>query len=162
MQWKNRECEYPDRFTITDNGDNTYTITASAGAVVEAGTPINAENLNSMCADIEDNATDIGIIFKKFDKKYETITVANGQLQLLGDKIYQKASITNNTTIILPSVTSPVDICLQFELAGNYTVTLPSNAKYSTKPDGFVTGNVYELMLSYDGSKWLAGCVEYA
>ena len=45
MQWKNRECEYPDRFTITDNGDNTYTITASSGAVVEAGTPINAEKL---------------------------------------------------------------------------------------------------------------------
>lgn len=162
MQWVDRNVEYPDRFTITDNGDGTYTITASAGAITAEGTPLNASNLNAMCADIEDNATDIGIIFKKFDKKYETITVSNGQLQILGDAIYQKASITNNTTIILPSVTKPVDICLQFELAGNYTVTLPSNAKYSTKPDGFVTGNVYELMLSYDGSKWLAGCVEYA
>jgi len=40
-----RVVQYPNRYTLTDNGDGTYTITPAPGTITAAGTPLNKANL---------------------------------------------------------------------------------------------------------------------
>ncbi|MFC0653535.1 hypothetical protein ACFFF5_17765, partial [Lederbergia wuyishanensis] len=47
-QWKNREVERPRTFSMQDNGDGTITLIPAEGAVIEAGTPIIASNMNNI------------------------------------------------------------------------------------------------------------------
>lgn len=46
--WKDRVVEKPRTFTMQDNGDGTITLIPAPGTVVEAGTPVNAANLNKL------------------------------------------------------------------------------------------------------------------
>lgn len=46
--WKNRNVQFPNRFAMTTNSDGTVNLTQSSGAVIEEGTPVNADNLNNI------------------------------------------------------------------------------------------------------------------
>ena len=46
--WKSREVEHQNRFTMKDNGDGTVTLTPAPGKVIEIGTPASADNFNKM------------------------------------------------------------------------------------------------------------------
>lgn len=46
MRWLDRLVQFPKRFIMTDNGDGTITLDPSPGTVTQAGTPVNASNLN--------------------------------------------------------------------------------------------------------------------
>lgn len=48
VTWKNRAVEKPMTYSITHNEDDTVTLARAPGEVYEAGTPVNAENLNRM------------------------------------------------------------------------------------------------------------------
>ena len=47
-EWKDRVVEKPRTFTMTTNPDGTITLTPEEGFIVEAGTPIIAENMNNI------------------------------------------------------------------------------------------------------------------
>ena len=46
--WTDRAVQYPNRFTLVNNGDGTYTLTPAPGTVTQTGTPISATNLNKI------------------------------------------------------------------------------------------------------------------
>lgn len=46
--WKNRIVQKPGTYTMISNGDGTITLNAAEGTIVEAGTPVNAENMNKI------------------------------------------------------------------------------------------------------------------
>lgn len=46
--WKDRAVQYPNRYTKSGETSTEVTLVASPGTVTEAGTPLNAANLNSM------------------------------------------------------------------------------------------------------------------
>ena len=52
MIWKDRIKQYPHRYTLTQVSGSTYDFTEVTGEVTEAGTPVNAENLNAMGKEI--------------------------------------------------------------------------------------------------------------
>lgn len=48
MEWKDQIWEYPRRYALRQNADNTVDIIPARGRSIQAGTPINAENLNKL------------------------------------------------------------------------------------------------------------------
>ena len=48
IEFKDRIVEFPNRYSLTDNGDGTYTLTPFPGEITEEGTPVNAGNLNEI------------------------------------------------------------------------------------------------------------------
>lgn len=71
--WKDRVVQYPNRFSSVDNGDGTVNLTPSVGSITEAGTPVNADNLNN----IEDGivAVNDATYFKEVGGTANVITV---------------------------------------------------------------------------------------
>lgn len=55
MQWYDRIVQHPKRFSIVDNGDGTITLNPQPGDITQAGTPVNAANMNSIEERIEGN-----------------------------------------------------------------------------------------------------------
>ena len=87
--------------------------------------------------------------------------VSNNVLTLTTDK-YQYVSITSNTTINLPSVSSFTEIHLFFDWPSEISITMPSNVKWQ---EGVMYGPGYthEFVFTYINSTigWLGGCVVY-
>lgn len=48
MRWYDRIVEFPKRFIMTDNGDGTITLEPSPGTITQAGTHVNATNMNGI------------------------------------------------------------------------------------------------------------------
>ncbi|OQB11270.1 MAG: hypothetical protein BWY15_02478 [Firmicutes bacterium ADurb.Bin193] len=48
IEFKDRIVEFPNRYSLTDNGDGTYTLIPFPGEITEEGTPINAANMNEI------------------------------------------------------------------------------------------------------------------
>lgn len=48
LVFKDRVVEFPHRYTITENGDGTITLTPAPGNIVQEGTPLNANNLMTL------------------------------------------------------------------------------------------------------------------
>ena len=48
IDFKDRIVEFPNRYSLTDNGDGTYTLTPFPGEITEEGTPVNAGNQNEI------------------------------------------------------------------------------------------------------------------
>lgn len=67
--WKDEVRSRPGVYTITDNGDGTYTITPT-GSVEQPGTPLSAANLNKMENELE--ALDSGKVDKVSGKQLST------------------------------------------------------------------------------------------
>lgn len=53
VNWKNHIVSRPRTFDVTENADGTQTLDPSPVAVLQQGTPVNAENLNHMDEEIE-------------------------------------------------------------------------------------------------------------
>lgn len=87
--------------------------------------------------------------------------VSNNVLTLTTDK-YQYVSITSNTTINLPSISSFTEIHLFFDWPSEISITMPSNVKWQ---EGVMYGPGYthEFVFTYINSAigWLGGCVVY-
>jgi len=47
-QWKDRNVEFPNRFTKSSETTSSVTLTASPGTVTETGTPISSTQMNRM------------------------------------------------------------------------------------------------------------------
>lgn len=55
--WKDRLVERPRTFTMQQNVDGSVTLNASEGEILEAGTPVNALNMNKIEDGIEEVAS---------------------------------------------------------------------------------------------------------
>ena len=71
--WKDRNVQFPNRFTKVDNTDGTITLNVSQGSIIEQGTPVNASNLNNMELGIE--AVSDATYFKEVGGSATAITV---------------------------------------------------------------------------------------
>lgn len=58
-EWKDRTVENARTFTMTENDDGTVTLEEAPGEVYEAGTPLNAENMNHIEDGIEQLNSDL-------------------------------------------------------------------------------------------------------
>lgn len=47
-QWNDRIVQYPNRFIKSNESTNQVTLSLDPGAVMQAGTPVSASNLNNM------------------------------------------------------------------------------------------------------------------
>lgn len=54
--WKDKVVERPRTFTSQNNADGTITLVPAPGQIIEAGTPVNAANLNGIEADLKEMA----------------------------------------------------------------------------------------------------------
>lgn len=50
--WTDRNVSAPNTYTMTDNGDGTYTFTAAPGTITDAGTTVTAARMNAIEAGI--------------------------------------------------------------------------------------------------------------
>jgi hypothetical protein len=48
INWLDHVVEYPNRVRLTDLGNNLYLIERVPGEIIQQGTPVNADNQNSM------------------------------------------------------------------------------------------------------------------
>lgn len=70
--WKDRKVERPNTYNIQNNIDGTITLIPVPGTIYETGTPLNAENLNALGSQLEENTNLIN--------NYKTIR--NGKINL--------------------------------------------------------------------------------
>lgn len=77
-EWQDRVVEKPRTYQVTNNPDGTITLTPAPGTVVQAGTPVNATNMNNLETQYEKAMEDMGS---------ETFTVAVGESVQVGDII---------------------------------------------------------------------------
>ena len=89
--WLDHLTQYPDRYTLVANGDGTYTITPSFGAVHQEGTPLSAAKMNNIeqgivvhLADTMPHRTTDPITNKVY--KYG-IAVQNGEVGILLEEV---------------------------------------------------------------------------
>ena len=129
----NIDCSEPDLITLYS--DQGY---------VSSITPVCTSSLNAQYVD-----------------NIYTDYVSGNSLTLTTDK-YQYVSITSNTTINLPSVSSFTEIHLFFDWPSRVSITMPSNVKWQ---EGVMYGPGYthEFVFTYINSTigWLGGCVVY-
>lgn len=147
MQWVDRKVERPNTFVIQNNSDGTVTLIPAPGTIQQAGTPLNAENLN-------------GAIDYSRSKIVTNISVVEGKLQLTTDS-YQVATLNSNTTLALPNVTKPLDIVVEIKPSANITLTYPSGVKWQGDEPTIISGNIYEIYFGFDGTDWIGGWITY-
>lgn len=147
MQWVDRKVERPNTFVIQNNSDGTVTLIPAPGTIQQAGTPLNAENLN-------------GAIDYSRGKIVTNISAVEGNLQLTTDS-YQIANLSSNTTLVLPNVTKPIDIVVEIKPSANITLTYPNNVKWQGDEPSIISSNIYEIYLGFDGADWIGGWVVY-
>ena len=132
------------KFTIIDCHKPKKITLYSDQGYVSSITPVCTSSLNAQYVD-----------------NIYTDYVSNNVLTLTTDK-YQYVSITSNTTINLPSVSSFTEIHLFFDWPSGVSITMPSNVKWQ---EGVMYGPGYthEFVFTYINSAigWLGGCVVY-
>jgi molybdopterin/thiamine biosynthesis adenylyltransferase len=102
MIWKDRVKQYPHRYKLTHVSGTTYDFEEVTGEVTEAGTPVNAENLNKLI-----HPYDIVI---RTQAEFETLIASPTWLgaqsvALVGQFTYSEA---NNSGIKIPSTVKQI------------------------------------------------------
>lgn len=147
MQWVDRKVERPNTFVMQNNSDGTVTLIPAPGTIQQAGTPLNAANLN-------------GAIDYSRSKIVTNISAVEGNLQLTTDS-YQVANLSSNTTLVLPNATKPLDIIIEIKPSADITLTYPDGVKWQGDEPSIISGNIYEIYLGFDGTDWIGGWITY-
>lgn len=147
MQWVDRKVERPNTFVMQNNSDGTVTLIPNPGTIQQTGTPLNAENLN-------------GAIDYSRSKIVTNISPVEGNLQLTTGS-YQVATLSSNTTLVLPNATKPIDIIVEIKPSTDIILTYPSNVKWQGDEPSIISSNIYEIYLGFDGADWIGGWVVY-
>lgn len=74
--WADRVVSTPRTFTVQNNADGTITLVPSPGTVVQAGTPVNATNLNG----IEQDLVNTMLLTDNIQGTTTAPTISNGQV----------------------------------------------------------------------------------
>ena len=88
------------------------------------------------------------------------ISAVEGSLQLTTDS-YQVATLSSNTTLVLPNVRKPIDIVVEIKPSANITLTYPNNVKWQGDEPSIISSNIYEIYLGFDGADWIGGWITY-
>lgn len=98
---------------------------------------------------------------KLLEDKLYPMDITNNTLTLNRNK-YQSASITNDTTIILPTTTEFTEIHLYFSTTTDLTITIPVGVKWQTQPS-FLANKTYEIIFTYIDPTigWLGNVIQY-
>lgn len=91
-EWKDHIVEYPERFIISANQDETSTITKAQGQIMQDGTPVNAKNLNKIEQGIFDNAEQVA-------NNAESIRKLNANVGQLNEEKIKQLAGTNISSI---------------------------------------------------------------
>lgn len=98
-EWKDHIVEYPERFIISANQDETSTITKAQGQIMQDGTPVNAKNLNKIEQGIFDNAVAIieneKTVETTYLKKADVISITINDTHN-GENVWTKESETSD------------------------------------------------------------------
>ena len=101
-EWKDRKVQNPRTYSVRDNEDGTITLLEVPGEITEAGTPVNAENMNNIENGIATNETEI---FKKKSVAYENIRSVDCSgsvtINLQDDDEIVSLKINDNATITI-------------------------------------------------------------
>jgi hypothetical protein len=89
-KWEDRIVENPRTFTLQNNGNGTTTLVPAPGQVVQAGTSVNATNLNSIEADLQ-LSTDIR-------GTTQVVTWVNGKPSKVEHKLTSDSSVVRTDT----------------------------------------------------------------
>ena len=76
VPWKDRVTSTPHRYKLTEVSADTYDLTAVPGAIGEAGTPVNAANLNKL---IQRDGDDIKDTVTTFTEASTRVNIATGE-----------------------------------------------------------------------------------
>ncbi len=147
MQWVDRKVERPNTFVMQNNSDGTVTLIPNPGTIQQTGTPLNAENLN-------------GAIDYSRSKIVTNISPVEGNLQLTTDS-YQVATLSSNTTLVLPNATKHIDIIVEIKPSTDITLAYPSNVRWQGDEPSIISSNIYEIYLGFDGTDWIGGWIVY-
>jgi hypothetical protein len=128
--WQDRAVQYPNRYDKSGETSTSVTLVANPGTVTQAGTPVNATNMNKIENAIEsilgkDNTSILQKMSTTLETDTRTVAItrnAMGKVSLVEEK--NGSTVIKSTTINYDSkykVTSVV------EVAGGVTVTLTLN-----------------------------------
>lgn len=147
--WKNKLVERPGTFTFRQNADGSVTLLPSEGKVIEAGTPVNAENMNKIENFLEELdkrkikedmvVQDNGVTLKeelkhipRFDKpnfKFKVVVQANNTLNVKHNLGYQPLLFSLSTTVGNVNPTAQI---------GRTEITLHNNTSNDCSVEGFL------------------------
>ncbi|MFY9376840.1 MAG: hypothetical protein WAP58_01390, partial [Peptococcia bacterium] len=74
VPWKDRVTSTPHRYKLTEVSADTYDLEAVPGTIGEAGTPVNAENLNKLIQRDGDDIKDTVTTFAEADTRENIAT----------------------------------------------------------------------------------------
>lgn len=74
--WEDRYIETPNKYVLTENQDNTVTLTESTGTVYTEGTEVNAANMNNIENGLED--VDTRVTTLEADTGWQNLSYASG------------------------------------------------------------------------------------
>ena len=86
----------------------------------------------------------------------------------LNDRNYQYLEVTQNCTLVLPTITEYQNIELNIKMAGNYSITFPTTIDWYINTDftKISDGSEFTIVLTYiknwNASKWKGSIIYYA
>jgi len=104
--WKDRLVEKPLTFNVQNNPDGTITLMPAEGQVIEAGTPIIANNMNNIEQGIENAHTQIDAHKAEYTKYHGTAGTANALTVSIGTGLTFDLTKDGNLLHINPSLTN--------------------------------------------------------
>lgn len=112
--WADQDVERPRTYDVTDNPDGSITLTDSFGTITEAGTPVNANNMNHIedgiagCAIRKHNLTEMfnldeWVLGGTGDNEgiYKSLVANNIGNPVTDDTKWDKVEMGSSTTIPL-------------------------------------------------------------
>lgn len=120
MPFENRVVEYPGRVILApvSGEENTYDMTRAEGEVTEEGTPLNAENLNSVIQEMVDDALSTlsnaitvdsngNVSFRNLQSGTAKVTVKKANVTSTVNVTFPQAFTKTPKVVITPVSTAP-------------------------------------------------------
>ncbi len=139
VPWKDRVTATPHRYKLTEVGANTYDLEAVPGAVSEAGTPVNATNLDRLIQRDGDDIKDTVVAFTEAGAR-ANIATGESTATLFG-KIKKYFTDLKTHAFTTPSATQ-----------GTGTDTVPSDKLLKESSFARVYRSLAEIDASYTGN----------
>lgn len=155
-EWKDRKVENPRTYSVRDNEDGTITLLDAPGEITEAGTPVNAENMNNIEQGIYDAHTQV--LYQKTLNLESTVITLQEEIT----RYIKNVSASDDFTINVENI-KPNGRHITFELILNMSSVVSfSLSKITTKwlggeaPDLSEAGQHWFAFTSFDnGSTWI-------
>lgn len=138
-----RSVEYPGRYRLASTDDpNVYDLTRQEGTIYNAGTPLNAENLNNAMQDVIDmiptDYVDKDDLEGNIDTSQPTGTTDGDLYKAINDNGWSSSVISSGKLLMKELFTKIMDKLLTKTLSPTITTTTGTLVSYSCKRVGNV------------------------